>query len=509
MKWSARFPACPASGSAETVVWSRQPGSVLGSGRSRPAAWSTLWPGHRARSWIFRSGPDGRSIAAACSDRVVRISDALTGEELRTLGHLGRVKCVDFHPVDGGLVSGGEQPGDVKLWDAAKGLESSNFAIQGEGNPPEAIAFDATGGRLLGVVPGGDVRVVDLAGGRESVLHADLTRRWQSPAMKATFSADGRILATVVGREADAIQMWTVPDGTNSGVFSPLRTLGAPSNAVYQLAMSRDGGRLASSEVSPKGAGRYRRIVVWETASGRELHRFPDQPTANQPLYCGLALGPDGALLAFDDYPRQASGTGSSALQGSRPLIHLFDLAAGRDRAILRGHDTTIIATVFSRDGRVLATADWGHKIILWDVASGTPLHRRPLEGETYQLAFSPDGTRLAAVNRQEVKLWDVRTGREALRLRGARFRSGDSGFNPQLAWSPDGRRLAASNFDCSLSVWDGGIAEPGGEEAAVARGPLTPNHFGKPRSSSAKSAGGSLRRRRASTVPDNFLFLL
>jgi hypothetical protein len=31
-----------------------------------------------------------------------------------------------------------------------------------------------------------------------------------------------------------------------------------------------------------------------------------------------------------------------------------------------------------------------------------------------------------------------------------------DGGFNPTLAWSPDGRWLASSNWDGSISIWDG-----------------------------------------------------
>src|SRR5262249_53191841 len=152
-----------------------------------------------------------------------RVSDVATGEELRTLGHMGRVQCVDFHPVDGRLVSGGEQPGDVKLWDPAQGLESSHFPIPGEGNPPEALTFDPTRARGVALLPGGEIRVIDVAGGGQRVLRANLTRKWLSPAMKATFSADGSILATVVGPQAGLVQLWTVPSGTNPGAFSPLR----------------------------------------------------------------------------------------------------------------------------------------------------------------------------------------------------------------------------------------------------------------------------------------------
>ncbi|MCI0380025.1 MAG: hypothetical protein L0215_20780 [Gemmataceae bacterium] len=90
------------------------------------------------------------------------------------------------------------------------------------------------------------------------------------------------------------------------------------------------------------------------------------------------------------------------------------------------------------------------------DAATGRALHVRPLQGPYFQLAFSPDGARLAAIDREEVKLWDVESGKELLLLRGAPQRSADNGFNPRLVWSADGRRLASSNWDASISVWNG-----------------------------------------------------
>lgn len=90
------------------------------------------------------------------------------------------------------------------------------------------------------------------------------------------------------------------------------------------------------------------------------------------------------------------------------------------------------------------------------DAATGRALHVRPLQGPYFQLAFSPDGARLAAIDREEVKLWDVESGQELLLLRGAPQRSADNGFNPRLVWSADGRRLASSNWDASISVWNG-----------------------------------------------------
>ena len=64
------------------------------------------------------------------------------------------------------------------------------------------------------------------------------------------------------------------------------------------------------------------------------------------------------------------------------------------------------------------------------------------------RLVFSPDGTRLAAVNGAAAKLWNVATGEAVQVFRG--HRSGVKG----LAISPDGRLLATSSGDETARIW-------------------------------------------------------
>ena len=58
------------------------------------------------------------------------------------------------------------------------------------------------------------------------------------------------------------------------------------------------------------------------------------------------------------------------------------------------------------------------------------------------------------------VKLWDVETGQEALVLRG------HTSAGIDMAFSPDGTRLATADKDCKLNLW------------AKCRGFLGPRYF-------------------------------
>jgi WD40 repeat protein len=213
---------------------------------------------------------------------------------------------------------------------------------------------------------------------------------------------------------------------------------------VYQMVYSGNGRLLATAGLDRDAEPPRREIIVWNMETKQLVARFNPTPSRVAGFQGALAISQDGRWLAFDDF---ASGTG---------LIHLVDLRTKQIVRHLSGHAERITSLAFSADDRRLASADIAEQLKLWDLTTGKPLPVT-LRGPRYSLAFSPDSQRLAAVDRQQVKLWDAITGHEIMTLRGQPPGSGDPGFNPCITWSKDGRLLAASNYDVTVTIWEGG----------------------------------------------------
>jgi WD40 repeat protein len=131
-------------------------------------------------------------------------------------------------------------------------------------------------------------------------------------------------------------------------------------------------------------------------------------------------------------------------------LSLLLLTAAGRgDEPAVRG----VRALAFSPDGTRVAAATGEPKetstVTVWDVAARTTLWTHREKTGIPAVDFSPDGRTLAiAVYDNVAKLLDVDGGKEKATLR-----------HPKevraVSFSPDGRRLATACWDGALRVWD------------------------------------------------------
>lgn len=112
----------------------------------------------------------------------------------------------------------------------------------------------------------------------------------------------------------------------------------------------------------------------------------------------------------------------------------------------IKGFTTSPTHLAFSHDDRVLIAASGSH-ISFWDTATGQLRRERSLAGFA-AVSLSRDGLRLAGTGDGFIALSDSVTGTPWLRL------MAHTGYASHFAYSPNGTRLAALDANGTLWVW-------------------------------------------------------
>ncbi|MFG2075779.1 WD40 repeat domain-containing serine/threonine protein kinase [Nonomuraea maritima] len=255
------------------------------------------------------------------------------------------------------------------------------------------LAFSPDG-RLLALPGDGEVQVWNVA---DHHLTGAYPLRGQAGGL--AFSSDGRVLRYLTA--------------TGSVVSLDVSGLPSPSGDDHVAAFSGD-GRVAAQEVGNA-------IELTDAVSRRALGRIDASGD--------LAFDATGRLLAVAGDP-----------------VTVWQVADGRRVASVAAGGA-VLAVALSPDGRTLATAR-GSVLETWDVRTGHRIAAYEGAGDP-ALAFSPDGTTLAA----GARLVDLRTGQVTPLERAAR--AGAQGETTALAFSSDGRRLAFGLRNGRVLLWD------------------------------------------------------
>ncbi|TMR95945.1 serine/threonine-protein kinase [Nonomuraea basaltis] len=359
--------------------------------------------------------PDGTVLAVAgrqgvtLVDPVKAAADALTPDRRPTAGRGDVAETRDAEGSETNAAdhaerhaTGSAEPGAAREGDGIEAPDVHRAGAAGterlEAVPPGSSAdvpVFSPDGRLLALPGGGEVRVWNVA---ERRLAGSYPIKDPQPGL--AFSADGRSLRYL--------------SGTGSVISLDVSGLPVPSDD-HQTAAFSGNGRYAAKEVGDA-------IELTDTVERRKLGR--------------IAAAGD---LAFD--------TGGNLLAVAGDPVTVWEVPGGKPvTSIDAGGD--VLAVALSPEGDLLATAR-GRTLETWGVRSGRRL--RVYEGAgDLALAFSPDGTTLAA----GASLLDLRTGKVTpLDLRTAAAAGAPA--PAALAFSPDGRTLAFGLDGGRVLLWD------------------------------------------------------
>jgi WD40 repeat protein len=323
--------------------------------------------GHTGSAYQVAFSPDGMQLASASADGTVKIWDARSDPEARTLEGC----CVKFSPDGKWLASASFDVNTFTMWDTTTGQAICTFP--GHDEQVLGIAFSPDGQWIASGSADKTVRVWDVATGRP--VH--IFKGHDSPVFCMAFSPDGKWVAS--GGYDSAVKVWDV------ATEQTLHKLEGHQGGVMGVAFSRDGTRLASG--SNEGIVRLWDVRTVKLISELEVSSHPS---------C-FAFSPDDSRLA--------------TAAGDR-MIKLWDVRTGRPiNPGFVGNTATISGLTFTPDGKRLASVSKDGTVKLWDVESRQEaLVLRGHMSWGSSVAVAPDGTRLGTADWDcRLKVWDAR----------------------------------------------------------------------------------------------------
>ena len=255
-----------------------------------------------------------------------------------------------------------------------------------------------------------------------------------------TFSTNGRWLAAADDANGGQARIWDMTTGELAS-FHPAHP------GITCLAYSPDGKWLASG-------GTDKLVRVWNAQTGQYFRVF----TGFHYPISDLAFTADSLRLIVKASDKDHQETIAYDIQAGQKVAAPVEPALPEDLGPFlaqQGYLSIHGIPQFSPDGNRLAIPN-GDNLVVWDLVRKQPLVTLNASGGSidnkdsppiYQIAFSPDGKRLALTQSDgSVDIWDVVTGQRVIKI--------PSQVAATIAFSKNGQTLAAAGQE-SIELWN------------------------------------------------------
>jgi WD40 repeat protein/tetratricopeptide (TPR) repeat protein len=420
--------------------------------------------GHEDSIRTLAITPDNQQIISGSDDKTIKVWDLQTGKVVLTLqGYDASVRGVVVTPDGSKLVSCSHD--QLKVWDLRN--EQEVRAWSGHNSGINAIALTPDGNKIISASTDSTIKVWNLHTGEELDIfsgHSD------SVNAIAITSDGGKIVS---GSEDKTIKIW------NFLTKEVLFTLSDHESTINDLAITPNGEKLVSVADDPSYSRDSHNIRIWDINTGQLLKSLRCS-LWNEEDQQAVKITPDGEQIisVCEDnilrvwnfygelvktfkgdygYSRNnclvVTADGKQVISGSNDrTIKVWDLQNAFQPWLLPGHSYKVDIVAITPDAKKAASVSL-NEIKIWDLQSGKELlviERRKDSITTAEIFFTPDSKRIiGAIENDRLKVWDLESGEEVFTLE-----KHDDDVTA-LAVAPDGKYVVSGSYDRTLKIWN------------------------------------------------------
>ena len=351
-------------------------------------------------------GPDPSWFVTVSDDNKLRVIETATGVEKTRMSHTHFAQKAVISS-DGQWIASTGYDHVVRIWDSVAGSEMLQIPLDANGS---ALSFNKDHSKVVAADENGNISLWDISKLNSRIgfiAFSDFVR-------EARYTPSGEFLIVNSDdfsiRRISADEVLTIADGTKADVITTTESL------TYRTAISPDSKWVAAVERDTEDVAKNRGTLA--SIDGSTVFHLPhggdisDIAFTHDSAYVATA-GTDG-LVAFWDVQT-----------GERK----FDLDNGSEAQSLAISPASSLAVVGLHD-----------KIVIWDWSTRTQIQEVPYPGDTPVVAFSPDGSMIAAGSPEGTAT--------ILKYNGTSYAPAEdliwlNGLPRRLAFSPDSKFLA------------------------------------------------------------------